>query len=93
MSPRQPSTTRRRKGSTGRRLTVVNITLQSEEWDYDKEVSLGGHDFRIVRIGTRGDIERAEELVWQWSLTSDAIAVTGAREAKAREGVVGGDDA
>lgn len=84
MSPRQPSTTRRRKGSTGRRLTVVNITLQSEEWDYDKEVSLGGHDFRIVRIGTRGDIERAEELVWQWSLTSDAIAVTGAREAKAR---------
>ena len=42
MSPRQPSTTRRRKGSTGRRLTVVNITLQSEEWDYDKEVSLAG---------------------------------------------------
>ena len=67
-----------------RRLTVVNITLQSEEWDYDEEVSLGGQDYRLIRIGTRGDIDRAEELVWQWSLKCDAIAVTGAREAKAR---------
>ncbi len=78
------------KGMKRRRLTVVNVTLQSEDWDYDEEVSLGGHDFRLIRIGTGGDIARAEELVWQWSLKCDAIAVTGAREAKAR-GLFSGD--
>ena len=65
------------------RLVVVNITLQSGEWDFDEVVTFAGRKFRLVRIGTSGDLEEAERLVWQWSLKSDAIAVTGVREAAA----------
>jgi predicted amino acid dehydrogenase len=77
-------TAKKRKTTKGKRLTVVNITLQSDDWDYDEEVTLGGQDYRLIRIGTSGDIDRAEDLAWKWSLKCDAIAVTGAREAKAR---------
>ena len=73
-----------------KRLVVVNVTLQSSEWDYDEKVSLAGRDYRLIRIGTSGDLEAAEDLVWQWSLKADAIAVTGAREAKA-SGLFSGD--
>jgi predicted amino acid dehydrogenase len=65
------------------RLVVVNVTLQGKDWDFDEKVTFAGHDFRLVRIGTSGDLKAAEELVWRWSLKSDAIAVTGAREAEA----------
>ena len=65
------------------RLVVVNITLQSGEWDFDEVVTFAGRKFRLVRIGTSGDLEEAQRLVWQWSLKSDAIAVTGVREAAA----------
>ncbi len=64
------------------RLVVVNVTLQGPEWDYDREVSFAGRDFRLVRVGTSGDLEAAEKLVWRWSLKADAIAVTGIREAQ-----------
>ncbi|MEI2775595.1 MAG: dehydrogenase [Tetrasphaera sp.] len=66
-----------------KRLLVVNVTLQSNEWDYDEEVSFAGRDYRLVRVGTSGDVKAAEDLVWRWSLTADAIAVTGGREAAA----------
>jgi predicted amino acid dehydrogenase len=65
------------------RLVVVNITLQSGEWDFDRVVTFAGRKFRLVRIGTSGDVAEAERLVWQWSLKCDAIAVTGIREAAA----------
>jgi predicted amino acid dehydrogenase len=73
-----------------RRLVVANITLQSSEWDYDEQVKFSGRSFRLVRIGTNGDLKKAEELVWQWSLKTDAIAVSGIREARAA-GVFEGD--
>ena len=63
--------------------TVVNVTFQGDEWDYDELVSLGGHRFRLVRVGTSGDAAAAEDLVWRWSLEADAIAVSGIREALA----------
>jgi WS/DGAT/MGAT family acyltransferase len=71
------------RAETGRRLVVANISLSSNDWDYDEEVTFAGHDFRLVRAGVSGDLAAAEELLWRWSLTADAIAVTGAQEAKA----------
>jgi predicted amino acid dehydrogenase len=73
-----------------RRLVVANITLQSNQWDYDEQVKFSGRSFRLVRIGTNGDLKKAEDLVWQWSLKADAIAVSGIREARAA-GVFEGD--
>ena len=70
MSPRKPK-------------TVVNVTFQGDEWDYDERVSLAGHRFRLVRVGTSGDAAAAENLVSRWSLDADAIAVSGIREARA----------
>jgi predicted amino acid dehydrogenase len=63
--------------------TVVNVTLQGQEWDYDERVSLGGQGFRLVRVGTSGDSSAAEDLVGRWSSDADAIAVSGIREARA----------
>lgn len=65
------------------RITVVNVTFQGDEWDYDECVTLGGRDFRLVRVGTGGDARAAEDHVWRWSLDADAIAVSGIREARA----------
>lgn len=62
---------------------VVNVTFQGNEWDYDEYVSVAGHDFRLVRVGTGGDSKAAETQVWQWSLSANAIAVSGIREARA----------
>ena len=31
-----------------KRLVVVNVTLQSDRWDYDERVSLAGRDFRLI---------------------------------------------
>ncbi len=65
------------------RLVVVNVTMQGNEWDYDEKVTFAGRNFRLVRVGTKGDLQAAEDLVWKWSLKADAIAVTGIREAQA----------
>ncbi|MGE5211041.1 MAG: dehydrogenase [Acidobacteriota bacterium] len=65
------------------RITVVNVTFQGDEGDYDECVTLGGRDFRLVRVGTGGDARAAEDHVWRWSLEADAIAVSGIREARA----------
>ena len=63
--------------------TVVNVTLQGDEWDYEELVSLGGHRFRLIRVGTSGDAALAEEHVARWAESADAIAVSGLREARA----------
>ncbi len=83
--PRRPAKRRKRsaKQGGGRRLVVANISLSSDDWDYDEEVSFAGRDFRLVRRGVGGDLALAKELLWRWSLVADAIAVTGVREAKA----------
>ena len=63
--------------------TVVNVTFQGDEWDYDERVTLAGHRFRLIRVGTSGDADAAENAVWRWSLEADAIALSGVREARA----------
>ena len=63
--------------------TVVNVTFQDGEWDYDERVSLGGRRFRLIRVGVNGDAAAAEELVSRWAGEADAIAISGVREARA----------
>lgn len=62
---------------------IVNVSLTGSERDYDEHVTFLQHDFRIVRVGTNGDVASAEELVRKWAEESAAIAVTGIREARA----------
>ncbi len=69
--------------STQARIVVVNVSLAASDRDYDEHVSFLGQEFRIVRLGTDGDVAAAEELVHKWSTDAAAIAVTGLREARA----------
>ena len=54
--------------------TVVNVTFQGDEWDYDQHVSVGGRQFRLVRVGASGDAAAARDHVQRWSSDADAIA-------------------
>ena len=71
-------------------LTVVNISLAESSRDYDAEVDFLDQHFRLVRLGTDGDVAAAERLVRDWEDSADAIAVTGIREARAA-GLYDGD--
>ncbi|MEZ5117840.1 MAG: hypothetical protein R2737_16385 [Candidatus Nanopelagicales bacterium] len=63
--------------------TVVNVSLAGSDRDYDARVRFLENDFRIIRLGTDGDVDAATELVREWDGRADAIAVTGIREARA----------
>ena len=63
--------------------TIVNVTFQGDEWDYDERVTLAGHRFRLVRVGVSGDAKAAEDCVRDWSVDADAVALSGVREARA----------
>ncbi len=69
--------------SSRKHKVVVNVTFQGDEWDYDERVTLAGHRFRLVRVGTSGDAEAAERSVAHWADNADAIAVSGVLEANA----------
>ena len=62
---------------------IVNVSLASSDRDYDELATFLERDFRIVRLGTNGDVAAAEALVREWADTAAAIAVTGIREARA----------
>ena len=62
---------------------IVNVSLTGPERDYDETVTFLEQDFRLVRIGTSGDVDAAEELVREWADGASAMAVTGIREARA----------
>ena len=62
---------------------VVNVSLTGSDRDYDEHVTFLHHGFRVVRVGTSGDVAAAEELVRKWAEEASAIAVTGIREARA----------
>ncbi|HYO18862.1 MAG TPA: dehydrogenase [Dermatophilaceae bacterium] len=64
-------------------ILIVHISLTGSERDYDEHVSFLHHEFRIVRMGTNGDVAAAESLVQKWADEAAAIAVTGIREARA----------
>ena len=63
--------------------TIVNVSFQGNEWDYDERVSLAGQRFRLIRVGTTGDSEVAAAAVRHWADHADAIAISGVREARA----------
>ena len=63
--------------------TVVNVSFQGDEWDYDERVTLAGHRLRLVRVGTSGNAEAAEASIRRWADDADAIALSGVREARA----------
>jgi predicted amino acid dehydrogenase len=67
---------------TGSPLLVVNVSLTGPERDYDETVTFLDREFRLVRVGTSGDVVDAERLVRRWARRADAIAVTGIREAR-----------
>jgi predicted amino acid dehydrogenase len=62
---------------------VVNVSLMGPERDFDRRVSFLGRRFRIVRVGTSGDLEAAAAAVRAWAPRAAALAVTGVREAQA----------
>ncbi len=62
---------------------IVHVSLTGSERDYNKDVTFLQHDFRIMRMGTNGDVATAEALVRKWADEAAAIAVTGIREARA----------
>ncbi|MGN6574599.1 MAG: dehydrogenase [Nocardioides sp.] len=62
---------------------VVNVSLTGPDRDYDELVTFLDREFRIVRMGTGGDVDAAEELVRKWADEASAVAVTGIREARA----------
>lgn len=65
------------------RTLVVNVSLMGPERDYDEQVTFLGQPFRIVRVGTSGDVDEAQAQVREWSTHADVVAVTGVREAQA----------
>ncbi len=64
-------------------LTVVNVSLTGPERDHDTVVTFLDRTFRLVRVGTAGDVDAARRLVGTWARRADALAVTGVREARA----------
>ena len=64
-------------------FTVVNVSLTGPERDYDAVVTFLDRTFRLVRLGTSGDLDAARSLVSSWATRADAIALTGVREARA----------
>jgi predicted amino acid dehydrogenase len=64
-------------------MLIVNVSLTGPERDFDEQVTFLDRDFRLVRVGTSGDVHAAEELVRKWAEEATAIAVTGIRDARA----------
>lgn len=70
--------------------TILNVSLTGADRDYDERVTFAGQRFRLVRLGTDGDVDAAAGLVRAWAGRVDAIAVTGIHEARAT-GLYDGD--
>lgn len=62
------------------RPVIVNISLGGPESDYDRQATLLGHTFRIIRVGTSGDVEAAIDVARTWSERAAAFAFSGIRE-------------
>lgn len=56
--------------------TVVSVSQGSAEYDYDLETSFLGQPFRIIRIGTDGDLSRAEAVLESVHTQADAIGLS-----------------
>lgn len=56
--------------------TVVSVSQRSSEFDYDFETEFLGQSFRIIRIGTDGDLSRAEAVLDSVKTEADAIGLS-----------------
>ncbi|HQR80659.1 MAG TPA: dehydrogenase, partial [Actinomycetota bacterium] len=70
---------------------IVDVSLASSDLNYDQNVTFLEHDFRILRRGTDGDVDKAVELVKEWAASAAVIAITGARDART-VGILAGDE-
>lgn len=60
--------------------TVISISLGDSGQDYDFKTRFLDQDFRVVRIGCNGDLNRAEALIREWEPKADAIGLAQAPE-------------
>lgn len=56
--------------------TVVSVSQGSSDYDYQLETAFMGQDFRVIRIGTDGDLERAEAVLDSVREQADAIGLS-----------------
>lgn len=61
---------------------IVNISLSDSERDYDHSVEFLGGSFRIIRMGTGGNVKRAIRELHTWSGRSAAIGIGGVHDAE-----------
>ena len=73
----------KRRKRAERALLVVEISLGSSARDHDVEVEFLQRPYRLVRLGTDGDLQTAQTLVRRWTELADQVAVNGAAEAVA----------
>jgi predicted amino acid dehydrogenase len=73
----------KRRKRAERALLVVEISLGSSVRDHDVEVEFLQRPYRLVRLGTDGDLQTAQTLVRRWTELADQVAVNGAAEAVA----------
>ncbi|MAR93260.1 MAG: dehydrogenase [Pseudomonadota bacterium] len=60
--------------------TVISISLENSDFDYEFEAEFLGEPFRVKRIGVDKDTQQAELLIRQWQYQADAIALEGLRD-------------
>lgn len=60
--------------------TVVSISLGPENLDFDFKTTFLGQPFRVIRIGTNKDIDKAKALLKEWDGKADAIGLGMVRE-------------
>lgn len=56
--------------------TVVSVSQRSSEFDYDLETEFLGQPFRIIRVGTDGDLSRGEAVLDSVNAEADAIGLS-----------------
>lgn len=56
--------------------TVVSVSQGSSEYDYQLETEFMGQAFRVIRIGTDGDLSRAEAILENVREQADAIGLS-----------------
>ena len=56
--------------------TVVSVSLGSSEYDYELKTEFLGQPFHIIRMGTDGDLDRADAVLGSFREQADAIGLS-----------------
>ncbi|HNE90167.1 MAG TPA: dehydrogenase, partial [Actinomycetota bacterium] len=70
---------------------IVDVSLADSDRNYDSNVTFLEKDFRVLRVGADGDVDRAEEMIQEWMPGTAVFAITGARDART-VGILSGDE-